>query len=150
MPTLKENIQSNKAQILYYTGVFLVAALTQVVNSLDEVIPKNAWYYAMLTGIASLGLIYFTIIAKFIFGRDADLDRVKQERKEQGQENNDLRIINEGYRVTNIMQGQLLEENKLKPIIYTPEGKYTIKQTSPNIDIEEIIEDDSNNPTSTS
>ncbi len=128
MTTLKENIQSNRAQILYYTGVFLVAALTQIVNGLDEIVPKDAWYYGIIVGVSSLGLIYFTIIAKFIFGRDADLDRVKQERKEQGIENNGLKIHNEGLRVTNMLQGQLLEENKMKAIIYTPEGKYTVKK----------------------
>ena len=124
--TLKENIESNKAAILYYTGVFLVAAFSQIVNNLDEIIPKNAWYYGIITGIASLGLIYFTIIAKFIFGKDAALDRVKKERQQQGIENNDLRIVNEGLRVTNKLQAHLLQENKLDPIMYTIDGQYHV------------------------
>lgn len=116
--SLKENIQSNKAAILYYTGVFLVSVLNIVVSNLDDVLPDNSILGKVIKGIADIGLIYFTIIAKFIFGKDADLDRVKLERADLGKLNEALQIKNEGLRVTNKLQSQLLKENKIEPYEY--------------------------------
>jgi len=126
--TLKENIQSNKAAILYYTGVFLVSALNVAVSNLNDIIPEDVWWGAIIRGVASLGLIYFTIIAKFIFGRDADLDRVKWERQQLGLENTDLKIINEGLRVTNTMQNQVLQEAGITKIEYDKPFKPIVKK----------------------
>ena len=124
---LKENIQSNKAAILYYSGVFLVSVFNIVVSNLDDVLPIDSIWGKIIKGIADIGLIYFTIIAKFIFGRDADLDRVKIERQKLGNLNEDLKVQNEGLRITNKLQAQLLQENALNPYEYSIELKKTQK-----------------------
>ena len=108
--TLKENIQSNAAAIWYYTGVFIVAAFNVTVKNMNTIIPQNTWWGQMINGIADLGLIYFTIIAKFIFGQDANIDRVKNERQLLGEENTTLQIENEALKVTNTMMGQVMAE----------------------------------------
>jgi len=111
---------------MYYTGVFLVAALTMVVNQLYDILPDDSWYYSLLTGVASLGLIYFTIIAKFVFGKDADLDRVKTERQLLGEQVTDLQIMNEGLRVTNVMSNQVIHEGGIKSFKY--DGPPTVEE----------------------
>lgn len=121
MGTLKENIQSNRGQILYYTGVFLVALLRSVTNSILTLIP-DVWWGKALTEILTYGLLFFTIIAPYIFGKDAKLAQVKAERTANGKELERILIENEGYRVTNKLANDLLAENNLKQIIYTPNG----------------------------
>lgn len=134
--SLKSNIQSNKAAILYYTGVFLVSAFNVTVQQMGDVIPQDIWWGQVIQGIANLGLIYFTIIAKFVFGRDADLDRVKTERKDLGVLLEASNIKNEGYRITNMLQADILNENQFKPYRYSELKEKEMKEKIETIDLE--------------
>lgn len=127
MPTLKENLQTNKIQILYFVGVFIVIIANSIVDNILPIIP-NSWWGYILADLVSYGLIFFTIIARYVFGNDAKLAQVKVERTANGKEVERLAIENEALRVTNKLANDLLAEKGLKQIIYTPSTYLDLKK----------------------
>ena len=124
MPTLKENIQSNKGKILYYFGLFLVSTMRNYLTAVKDIIPQGAWWTDPTLDMVGLALFVLPLLAQYIFGKDADLDRVKKERKDQGLAIAEKDAVIEGLRITNKMQGQLLIESGALPLIYTYDGEY--------------------------
>ena len=124
---IKNNIQLNKKKILYYLGVFVMAAVRYLAIGLKNILPADTWWGELILGIAESGIWLLMIIVPYIFGKDEDLDRVKLERKELGVENTALKIKNEGLLVTNQLQKHLLDENKITSIGYLPDGGFAKK-----------------------
>jgi len=132
--TLQDNINKNKGKALYYAGIILAAMFKQLFETLSKYLPADTWWGDGLAVIFGYVIIAISIIAPLLFGNDPEITRVKSERKEIGQGKNQTDIENEGLRVTNKLQAQLLAENDLKPYEYQYE-KIEKKTDSPEPDL---------------
>jgi hypothetical protein len=108
--TLKENWDTNKKKIWYYVGLIIGLILKAFGSYVEAITPQNSPLGIFVLEVISYIIIGYALIGPLIFGRDKDLDRVKKERTQQGKDMKDMEIVNEGLRVTNYMQAQVLKE----------------------------------------
>ena len=116
--SLKENIQGNKAKAIYFLGIIIAACLKEVIEVIQTYLPENTWWGDSLLIITGYAIVAVSLIAPLIFGNDAAIERVKTERKKNGEEVFRLRTVNAALDVTNKLQSDLLEEQGTKSYRY--------------------------------
>ena len=109
--TLKENIQSNKTKAWYFLGIIIAACFKEVIETIQPYLKQDTWWGDSLLVLTGYAIVAVSIIAPLIFGKEAEIERVKEERKGLGIENARLISENNGYTITNNLQADLLEEN---------------------------------------
>ena len=121
--TLKENIQNNKTKAWYFLGIIIAACLKEVIETIQQYLPAETWWGDSLLILTGYAVVAVSIIAPLIFGNDAEIERVKQERKDLGISNADLVGVNKALIITNKLQADLLSEGKGKSYLYEDMGK---------------------------
>ena len=133
--SLKENIQNNKAKAWYFAGIIIAACLKEVFAKVQEYLPENTLWGDVTLIVSGYAIVAVSLIAPLIFGNDGAIERVKMERKENGEEVTRLLTTNHGLDITNKLQADVREENGLTPYRY--EG---INKKEKNVgDIKEIL-----------
>ena len=129
--TLKENIQTNKTKAWYFLGIIIAACFKEVIETIQPYLEQDTWWGDALLVLTGYAIVAVSIIAPLIFGKEAEIERVKGERKELGKENARLTSENNGYNITNNLQADILKENELKEYRYEGVPKIEKKDRPP-------------------
>ena len=136
--TLKENIQTNKTKAWYFLGIIIAACFKEVVETIQPYLEQDTWWGDSLLVLTGYAIVAVSIIAPLIFGKEAEIERVKKERKDNGIELSRVVAENNAYDVTNKLQADLLNQHNLTSYRYEGfQRKKNVKELPQSGDIPE-------------
>jgi len=116
--TLAENIQKNKTKAWYFIGIIIAACFKGIMETIQKYLIEDTWWGDSLIIFTGYAVLAVSLIAPLIFGLDPEIKRVKDERKDIGTNYTTVLAENEGLKVTNQLQADILQQNQFKPYKY--------------------------------